>query len=36
MEDVPSQEVSAFTQMRVARQETRVAGHRASVANRKE
>ena len=34
--DIPSQEVSAFTQLRVARQETRIAGHRASVANRKE
>ena len=36
MGDVPKQDVSAYTQMRVARQETRVAGHRASVANRKE
>jgi large subunit ribosomal protein L13e len=36
MGDVPKQEVSAYTQMRVARQETRVAGHRMSVANRKE
>lgn len=36
MGDVPKQEVSAFTQMRVARQETRVAGYRMSVANRKE
>jgi large subunit ribosomal protein L13e len=36
MESVPKQEISAYTQMRVARQETRVAGHRASVANRKE
>ncbi|EJK76287.1 hypothetical protein THAOC_01961 [Thalassiosira oceanica] len=36
LEDVPEQEVSAFTQMRLAAKETRVAGHRASVANRKE
>jgi large subunit ribosomal protein L13e len=36
MGDVPKQEVSAYTQMRVARKETRVAGHRMSVANRKE
>lgn len=36
MADVPSQEVSAFTQMRVARKETKVAGYRVSVANREE
>ncbi|KAL9183651.1 hypothetical protein ACHAXT_004507 [Thalassiosira profunda] len=36
MEAVPEQEVSAYTTMRVARQETRIAGHRASVANRKD
>jgi len=36
MADVPSQEISSFTQMRVAMKETRVLGHRASVANRKE
>lgn len=36
MADVPSQEVSAFTQMRVARQETKIAGYRISVANREE
>ena len=36
MDAVPSQEVSAFTQMRVARKETKVAGYRCSVANREE
>ena len=36
MDDVPSQEVSAYTQMRVARKETKVAGYRKSVENRKE
>jgi large subunit ribosomal protein L13e len=36
MADVPEQEVGAYTQMRVARQETRIAGYRKSVANRKE
>ena len=36
MADIPSQEVSAFTTMRVAMKETRVTGHRFSVANRKE
>lgn len=36
MGDVPKQEISAYTQMRTARQETRIAGHRMSVANRKE
>jgi len=36
MADVPKQEVSAFTQMRVAKKETAVAGYRCSVANRKE
>ena len=36
MADVPSQEVSAYTQMRVARKETKVAGYRVSVANREE
>jgi large subunit ribosomal protein L13e len=36
MADVPSQEISSFTQMRVAMKETRVLGHRVSVANRKE
>ena len=36
MADVPSQDISAFTQMRVARNETKVAGFRASVANREE
>ena len=36
MDSVPSQEVSAFTQMRVARKETKVAGYRCSVANREE
>jgi len=36
MGDIPSQEVSAYTQMRVARKETKVAGYRISVANREE
>jgi large subunit ribosomal protein L13e len=36
MGDIPYQEVSAFTTMRLARMETKVAGYRASVANRKE
>jgi large subunit ribosomal protein L13e len=36
MADIPSQELTAYTQMRVARNETRVAGHRCSVANRVE
>jgi len=36
IEDIPSQEVSAFTTMRIARNETKVAGYRASVANREE
>ncbi|KAL7543021.1 hypothetical protein ACHAXR_012490 [Thalassiosira sp. AJA248-18] len=36
IEDIPSQEISAFTTMRVARKETKVAGDRCSVANRKE
>merc|ERR1712176_416173 len=36
MEAVPEQEISAYTQMRLAKQETRVAGYRMSVANRKE
>ncbi|KAL7550223.1 hypothetical protein ACHAWF_013459 [Thalassiosira exigua] len=36
MADVPEQEISAFTTMRVARMETVVDGYRASVANRKE
>lgn len=36
MGDIPSQEVSAFTTMRLARMETKVAGYRASVANRKD
>ena len=36
MGDVPKQEISAYTQMRTARQETKIAGYRMSVANRKE
>jgi len=36
MADVPKQEVSAFTTMRLAMKETKVDGDRASVANRKE
>ena len=36
MADIPSQDISAFTQMRVARKETKVAGFRCSVANREE
>mmetsp|Transcript_9210 Transcript_9210/g.14874 ORF Transcript_9210/g.14874 Transcript_9210/m.14874 type:complete len:208 (-) Transcript_9210:51-674(-) len=36
MADVPKQEVSAFTTMRLAMKETKVDGYRASVANRKE
>mmetsp|Transcript_3294 Transcript_3294/g.8402 ORF Transcript_3294/g.8402 Transcript_3294/m.8402 type:complete len:207 (-) Transcript_3294:228-848(-) len=36
MADIPSQETSAYTQMRVAMNETKVAGYRCSVANRKE
>ncbi|EED93080.1 RL13e, ribosomal protein 13e 60S large ribosomal subunit [Thalassiosira pseudonana CCMP1335] len=36
MDSVPSQDVTAYTAMRLARQETKVAGYRMSVANRKE
>mmetsp|Transcript_17785 Transcript_17785/g.32129 ORF Transcript_17785/g.32129 Transcript_17785/m.32129 type:complete len:208 (+) Transcript_17785:65-688(+) len=36
MADIPKQEVSAFTTMRLAMKETKVEGDRASVANRKE
>jgi len=36
MADVPKQEISAFTTMRVAKKENKVAGYRCSVANRKE
>eukprot|EP00584_Thalassiosira_punctigera_P020968 CAMPEP_0172574544 /NCGR_PEP_ID=MMETSP1067-20121228/136751_1 /TAXON_ID=265564 ORGANISM="Thalassiosira punctigera, Strain Tpunct2005C2" /NCGR_SAMPLE_ID=MMETSP1067 /ASSEMBLY_ACC=CAM_ASM_000444 /LENGTH=207 /DNA_ID=CAMNT_0013367173 /DNA_START=473 /DNA_END=1096 /DNA_ORIENTATION=- len=36
MGDVPKQEVSAFTTMRLAMKETKVAGYRLSVANRKD
>jgi large subunit ribosomal protein L13e len=36
MGDIPSQEVSAYTQMRVARMETKVAGYRIAVQNREE
>jgi len=36
VQDVPKQEVSAFTTLRVARQETKIAGYRKSVENRKE
>ena len=36
MGDIPSQDVSAYTQMRLARKETDFAGYRASVANRQD
>jgi len=36
MADVPKQEISAYTTMRVAKAETKVDGYRCSVANRKE
>mmetsp|Transcript_8060 Transcript_8060/g.18205 ORF Transcript_8060/g.18205 Transcript_8060/m.18205 type:complete len:208 (+) Transcript_8060:62-685(+) len=36
MADIPKQEISAFTTMRVAKKETTVTGYRFSVANRKE
>merc|ERR1719491_921308 len=36
METVPNQDITAYTQMRMAKQETKVAGYRCSVANRKE
>ena len=36
MDDVPAQEISAYTTMRVARQETKIAGYRVSVLKRKE
>ena len=36
MGDIPSQDVSAYTQMRLARKETVVAGYRVSVANRQD
>lgn len=36
MADVPSQEVGAYTTMRIARKETKVAGYRIAVINRKD
>lgn len=36
MADIPKQEVKAYTQMQIAKMETRVAGYRIAVANRKE